>query len=867
MFPGPISTVCRRLRHATMPLPAPAVRGRRRRDVGILHYVLVLSIILGIWASIGIFLRQERLQLEQAARLEASNLARALADSTFATLQQIDALLLFARDAYAADPDAFDLPAFVRRQFLTAPDLHLSLVGPDGIVRQSSFLIPSRTDLSDREHVRSQKESTEDRLCVGVPVIGRLSGRAALHTSRRIIRPDGGYGGALVVTVDPSHFERFFRSLEIGRGIVLLVGGDGVIRARAPAAADPASGHVVGRLAEEAAAGRDSGAFRGISEVDGIERVIGFRRVALPSLMHPLYVVVGRDTTEALAPYYQDRRKYNVAGACLTLLVAAAAAALLVQRWRLLQSQAALTATLENVSQGVIMIDAEGRVPVINRRAIELLSLPPELLDRHRPAFNDILRHQLDSGEFGPPEHIDPDFLRFVVSGGISMEYGIYERERLNGTVLEVRTQLLADGGAVRTYTDVTERRQNEQALATARDAAEAAGRARSDFLAVMSHEIRTPLHGIIGVAGLLLEMKLGATEQHYVRIVLESGNHLLQLINDILDFSRLDAARLELDDTAFDVRDVAGNAIELLSSEARAKGLTLGLDIAGDVPRRASGDARRLRQVLLNLLGNGIKFTAAGSVRLGVAALPAEPGRVRLAFTVTDTGIGIAPDAQERLFTAFTQVDSSISRRFGGSGLGLAICRRLVEQMGGGIAVESAPGKGSTFRFDILLRADAAEPAPGGMAPAADPAEPAERPQGLHVLLAEDNATNRLVATRMLERLGHRVTAVTNGLEALQAVSAAMPDVVLMDVMMPEMDGLTATSTIRRLPGPEARVPIIGLTANALRGDEVACLSAGMDHFATKPISADRLADAIAQVMTGRGGIHPPGAAEENAA
>jgi CheY-like chemotaxis protein/HPt (histidine-containing phosphotransfer) domain-containing protein len=426
----------------------------------------------------------------------------------------------------------------------------------------------------------------------------------------------------------------------------------------------------------------------------------------------------------------------------------------------------------------------------------------------------------------------------------------------------------------VRTYTDITERRANEQALAAARDAAEAAGRARAEFLAVMSHEIRTPLNGIIGVAGLLMDMSLGTTERQYVRILLESGNHLLHLINDILDFSRLDAGRADLDDAAFEIRGMARAAVELFASDAGSKGLELTLSIAEDVPRYAAGDARRLRQVLLNLVGNGIKFTSEGSVRVSVTRLPAEAGSVRLGFVVSDTGIGIAKDAVGKLFTEFTQVDSSITRRFGGSGLGLAISRRLVERMGGTISVESTPGVGSQFRFDVLLRerrpdedvplepeafADARSltgVSQAADAPMPEAAEPNAAPAGRHarqirVLVAEDNATNRLVASRMLARMGHHVDTVANGVDAVAALQEAAYDLVLMDVMMPEMDGLAATGAIRALPGPRGRVPIIGLTANAMRTDEIACLAAGMDHFATKPITAARLAEAIEFALT----------------
>ena len=838
-------------------LPTPAAPGEvatRRSKLllggGLAHIVLVLVTIASIWGGIATFLHQEHHQLEAAAERDAANLARGFDETIVRGFEAVDETLLFVRESYLRDPAGFDLTTWARsRYFRAGLVVQISLIGPDGIMLQSNVGTPdSRIDLSDRAHFRVHRDGSADTLFISPPVMGRISGRWTLNCTRRMDGPDGSFRGVVVVSVDIAYLEGFYQSLSLGNGIVLLAGTDGVVRARAPERIGTIGQLLSAVAREHMLSGAASGSYRGVSRADATLRLISYRRIE----GFPLVVAVGLDDAEVLAPYRRDRAQYFGFGGGVTLLVAAVGALLLRQRRRTLGSQAALTATLENVSQGVIMVDAEGRVPVSNRRAAELLDLPPGLLERI-PTFRELLRVQIERGEFGPPGQLEPEFLRFVESGGIGAEYGVYERTRPNGTVLEIRTRLLPRGGAVRTYTDITDRRANEEALAAARDAAEAAGRARSEFLAVMSHEIRTPLNGIIGVAGLLLDMKLGPTELHYVRIVLDSGNHLLQLINDILDYSRLDAGRVELEETGFELRAVVRSAVELLGSEARAKGLELTLEVAEEVPRQVLGDPHRLRQVLLNLIGNAVKFTAAGSVRIGVTRLEREPGAVRLGFSVTDTGIGIPPEAQDKLFTEFTQVDSSISRRFGGSGLGLAISRRLVARMGGGIAVDSAPGRGSTFRFDILLRDHPVEPP---AAPAAAPAgETGAKRRSLRVLVAEDNPTNRLVVSRMLERMGHRATAVVDGTEAVAAVRTQPFDLVLMDVMMPEMDGLAATAAIRRLPGPVALVPIIGLTANALRSDEVACLAAGMDHFATKPISADRLAQAIAKVLHDRGG------------
>ena len=418
-----------------------------------------------------------------------------------------------------------------------------------------------------------------------------------------------------------------------------------------------------------------------------------------------------------------------------------------------------------------------------------------------------------------------------------------YERTRPDGTVLEIRTRILPDGTAVRTYADVTDRHRAIAALAAARDAAEAAARARSEFIAVMSHEIRTPLNGILGLSGMLLDAQLPQEPARYARLIRDSGTHLLSLVNDVLDFSKFEAGRVELEETPFVLRQEIAIAIDLAAGRAEAKGLALSAEVAADVPERLAGDPGRLRQVLLNLLDNAVKFTEAGAVHVHVTLVARTAAASRIAVAVRDTGIGVPPEARERLFGEFTQADSSISRRYGGSGLGLAICRRLVTAMGGTLSVENAPGGGSVFRFDVLLRAVAEPAAAAAPVPVASAAVPAR----LRVLVAEDNNTNRLVLTHMLERLGHRVDAVADGHEAVDAVRERPYDIVVMDMMMPEMDGLAATRAIRALPGAACRLPIIGLTANAEAAAAQACLDAGMDRHEAKPITAPRLAGAIA--------------------
>jgi signal transduction histidine kinase/CheY-like chemotaxis protein len=406
----------------------------------------------------------------------------------------------------------------------------------------------------------------------------------------------------------------------------------------------------------------------------------------------------------------------------------------------------------------------------------------------------------------------------------------------------------LADGGEIEILEDPAE------------SAAEiAAGRARADFLAVMSHEIRTPLNGILGLAELLQALPdgapMGAEERSYVNMIVGSGHALLQMINDILDYSRLDVGRLELDRTAFDLRGLVRNVIELLRPEAHKRGLTIGAELAEGLPLRAAGDPARLRQVLLNLIGNALKFTQTGSVRVVVKTVEDDGALVRIEFSVIDTGIGITPEEMAKLFEAFRQADNSTSRHFGGSGLGLTISRDLVRLMGGDISVESEPGRGSVFRFSIVLsarRASDRQAMPTDV-PGALPSVEAERPAlppKLRILVADDNATNRLVTSRMLERYGHFVQAVEDGHEALAMLRQTHFDVVLMDMMMPGMDGLEATRAIRALPGPNARVPVVGLTASNQPEDAASCLAVGMNAVMSKPVAAAKLLVAIGDAL-----------------
>ena len=494
---------------------------------------------------------------------------------------------------------------------------------------------------------------------------------------------------------------------------------------------------------------------------------------------------------------------------------------------------AALAEVLDALDEGLLVVAAAERVVAVNGRFCALAGLRRQDLAGRRLA--DCGENALVAGLLA---------LGRRLRGG-ELEGPLVEHLGLGAIEVMLRVQSLALGGhgrsLVATAVDITE-------LGRARRAAEQASAAKGQFLANMSHEIRTPLNGVIGITEVALRSDPPQRLREQLEMIQASGESLMTLVDDVLDFSRAEAGRIELRSEPFAPRALLGQTASALQVDAAAAGIDLQLRIAADVPELLVGDPGRLRQVLVNLLGNAVKFTPSGWVRLAVALRHSDDAAVKLRFEVVDSGIGIAADRQAAIFEAFTQIDASHTRRHGGAGLGLAISARLVELMGGRLRLDSRPGRGSRFWFELALGRTASrcvvDRAAAETQPATDRVTPAERP--LRVLLAEDNPINQRVATSMLEQRGHTVEVVADGGAALAAVLRGGYDVVLMDVQMPELDGFEATRRIRRARPAGEGPRIVAMTAHALAGDRQRCLDAGMDAYLAKPFSAGALYSAV---------------------
>ena len=504
---------------------------------------------------------------------------------------------------------------------------------------------------------------------------------------------------------------------------------------------------------------------------------------------------------------------------------------------------------IDFILDAILAIDLSGTVIAWNK-AMEELSVNPafaRLFGYNSP--QEMIACVTDIGQqlYNNPKDRERAIKQIIEQGYLEgFELEVHRRDGTKFWV-SMNTRIVRDEDGLHydgTVEDITKRKRAEDMLRAAKEVAEAATKSKSDFLANMSHEIRTPMNAVIGMTCLLLDEELTAIQKDYVETIRSSGEALLDIINDILDISKIEGGMMEMEHQPFSLQRCIEESIELGAENAAKKGLEMEYEIEQDIPDVVLGDYARLRQVLINLIGNAVKFTEKGCISIFVSGGKSDDGSYEIHFAVKDSGIGIPDDKADRLFQLFSQVDASTARRYGGTGLGLAISKKLVQMMNGRIWAESRPGIGSIFHFTIKVQPTQIALADEGKRASSIKAVSQDQDPPLRILLAEDNLINQRVALHMLAKLGLMGDVASNGQEVLQALESHRYDVILMDVQMPEMDGLETTKTIRKMwpDGPR----IIAMTAAAFKSDREMCIDAGMDDYIRKPVRIDELAAAL---------------------
>jgi signal transduction histidine kinase/CheY-like chemotaxis protein/HPt (histidine-containing phosphotransfer) domain-containing protein len=888
--------------------------------IGAWGIVFAAAVLIGLtWMGTLRAIHAQR--LENAARVNAtlSNQALTLAEQINRQLLALDQTLQMLVAAREKNPNDFNLESR-RSQAVVLSGISRDMVLTDaaGIVRQSSVLPAINADVSGLDYFEalSAPDAPAGAMYIGPATIDAFMRQWHMNVARPLHHPDGSFAGVINADYRIAALLDIFRQTDLGRGgFVTLIGlNDGKMRGTVgPAAIDPDVNISETRMFAAIQRG-DKGQWTGPTAIDPVQRIHAYRRIPGRALV----LVVAMDEAEAMMPATTWRREAETFAVCITALLAGLAG-LLVNGTRLArkreramardsgilaaanaQLEAArslvtakaerLEATLAGMTDGVSMFDGHLCLVEWNARFPQIAGVPEEILRVGLP-MEEVLRAQVATGQFGRIDDPEAEVQRRIAAVRAA-PYGVAQRQTPEGRMLELRRNRLPDGGFVTLYSDITDHKRTEAELRRARAEAEAANAAKSRFIAIVSHEIRTPLNTLLNTVRLLGDSALSPPQQSLLALARQSGDVLHGLINDILAMSQMEAGKLVIRPSLFDLRQLLGSCTDMFAPQAAERGIALRIDMAPGTPAILLTDPGRLRQVLLNLLSNALKYARPGEV-----LLTAEPGpdKSRAAtLMVKDGGPMIPRHEREALFRPFSRADRPESDDLDGTGLGLSICHHLMTLMGGEIGCEAWSredgSSGNAFWISLPAvalppqdprdgsvqaeapgairaagnqggetrggEARAGEPPAGGGAPNAEPADAGAAPRlrtdgrrpvpRTRILLADDILANQMVTATLLRREGHAVDVVGSGQAAVKAVQQAPYDLILMDIFMPGMGGQEATRAIRALPGPAGLTPIVALTANVTEEDAAVFREAGMNGILGKPVALAELLEAL---------------------